>query len=61
MKGKTLKIITENYFSFLQISYQIGCYDICPHACDFIAEHPPPEGSKYVSSAEHDFKLTLMR
>ena len=31
------------------------------HVSHFIAEHPPPEGSKYVLSAEHDFKLTLLR
>ena len=54
------------FYLFFQISYQIGCYDICRHACDvlwnhFIAEKPPPEGSTYITSSEHDFKLTLMR
>ena len=53
-------------FCFLQISYQIGCYDISRQACDvlwnhFIAEKPPPEGSTYITSAKYDFKLTLMR
>lgn len=72
--GESTRAILVNHplpvlttWAFLsQISYQIGCYDICRWACDvlwdhFIAEAPPPEGKTYTSSNEMDFKLTLMR
>ncbi|XP_052282343.1 cilia- and flagella-associated protein 54-like isoform X6 [Dreissena polymorpha] len=72
--GESTKPILANHplpvlttWAFLaQISYQIGCYDVCHRACDvlwdhFIAERPPPAGVTYTTSNERDFKLTLMR
>ncbi|XP_052780184.1 cilia- and flagella-associated protein 54-like isoform X4 [Mya arenaria] len=72
--GESTKPILANHplpvlttWAFLaQLSYQIGCYDVCRRACDvlwdhFIAENPPPEGVTYTTSNEKDFKLTLMR
>ncbi|ELU16988.1 hypothetical protein CAPTEDRAFT_224115 [Capitella teleta] len=47
-----------------QLSYQVGCVEICESACrvlwaHFVAEPPPSQGITYTTSTRKDFKLTL--